>query len=161
VDVVPTQVTIGEKWLKSGATHPEPRGRRGGRQWHVDWGGARRPLTLLAVGFGSLAFAVTAHAGIDNSDTTTAAPAAPPPVAVAAPVDAAVPTSDAMTTAAAEDAQTVVSPQYPDQNAVPSPPPAADVPSAGERAGSKSSIDHRYRESADPARATRGRAASG
>jgi hypothetical protein len=139
VDVVPYQVTIGEKWLKSGATHPEPRGRPRRRPGLVDWGRPRRPLTLLAVGFGSLAFAVTAQAGIDNSDPTTAAPAAPPPTAAAAPVGAPVPTSDAMTTAAAEEAQTmttaaaeeaqtVVSPQYRDENAVAAPPPAADVP---------------------------------
>lgn len=129
MNVVPYQVTIGERWLESGATHPEPRGRRRWRPGRVDWGRPRRPLALLAVGFGSLAFAVTARAGIDDSDATTAATAAPPPAAAAAPVGAAVPTSDAMTTAAAEEAQTVVSPQYPDENAVASPSPAADVPS--------------------------------
>jgi hypothetical protein len=136
MDVVPYQVTIGEKWLESGATHPEPRERRRWRPRRVDWGRPRRPLTLLAVGFGFLAFAVTAHAGIDDSDATTAAPATPPPAAAAAPVSSAVPTSDAMTTAAAEESQTVVSPQYPDENAVASPEnavasplPAADVPS--------------------------------
>jgi hypothetical protein len=127
VDVVPYQVTIGEKWLRSAESHPEPRGRRRRAPRHVGFKLGRRPLTLLALGFGCLAFAATATAGIDDSLETAAADAASPSATSSAPVVADVPTPVETTTAAPEGAQTAVSPQYQDENAVVSAPGQSDV----------------------------------
>jgi hypothetical protein len=83
----------------------------------------RRRLTLVVVVVVAvLALAATAHAGVDDA-AANADPQAPPPVAAAPAAPAAGdPAPAAMTTAATNEVETVVSPQYQAEN---SPDPAS------------------------------------
>jgi hypothetical protein len=98
----------------------------------------RRRLTLVAVVVAVLAFAATAHAGVDDA-AANADPQAPPPVAAAPAAPAAAdPAPAAMTTAATNEVETVVSPQYQAENSPDSasaeadaaPAPADQLPAA-------------------------------
>ena len=116
MDVVPYQITIRGLGSTAEAPRLEPRGRNRPRLPHLIRGRRPRPLTVLALVVGCLAFTASAHAGIDDA-TAPADPAVPPPpTAAPAPVVTDVPPQIAMTTAATEEAQTLVSQQYQDES---------------------------------------------
>jgi hypothetical protein len=116
VDVVPYQIIV--RGLGPTAEAPRLEPRRRGCPTLPRLLRARRPLplTLLAVALGCLAFAATAPAGIDDSTAPADPAVAPPPVAAPAAVAAVANPPAAITTAATDVAQTLVSPQYQDEN---------------------------------------------
>jgi hypothetical protein len=116
VDVVPYQVTIRGLGSRAEAPRLEPRGRNRPKLLRLLRRHPPRPLTVLALVVGCLAFTASAHAGIDDAMAPADPVVVPPPAAVPAPVVADVPTQVAMTTAATEEPQTLVSPQYQDEN---------------------------------------------
>ena len=118
MDVVPYQITIRGLGSTAEAPRLEPRGRNRPRLPHLIRGRRPRPLTVLALVVGCLAFTASAHAGIDDATAPPDPAVAPPPTAAPVPVVTDVPPQVAMTTAATEEAQTLVSQQYQDENTV-------------------------------------------
>ena len=116
MDVVPYQITIRGLGSTAEAPRLEPRGRNRPRLPHLIRGRRPRPLTVLALVVGCLAFTASAHAGIDDATAPADPAVAPPPTAAPVPVVTDVPPQVAMRTAATEEAQTLVSPQYQDEN---------------------------------------------
>jgi hypothetical protein len=148
VDVVIYQVCIRGPHPATGATVSQPQRPCRPKLPRVARRPSRRPLTLLAVAFGCLAFSVTAQAGIDDSAANAEYPAATPTVALSPPPAAAAdPVQSAMTDTAASAAEPLVSAQYQDEGGATSvsveddtaPAQADDLPAVDSLAGSSSS----------------------